>query len=159
MWTGPVHNLARRGQPVSLGSDFPGPGSHTWRPRRELLVVGCAAVIGVLGWVLLLAVNPMDRVVGVVIAVILGAATAWAWRRRLVGGPRGLLIGGFGGARLVPWSQVRGLDAARSQRLGIASTTIEIDLVDDDLLVFGRIDLGADPVDVLAALRAFAART
>jgi len=31
--------------------------------------------------------------------------------------------------------------------------------VDDDLLVFGRIDLGADPVDVLAALRAFAART
>jgi hypothetical protein len=55
----------------------------------------------------------------------------------------------------VPWSQVRGLDAARSQRLGIASTTIEIDLVDDDLLVFGRIDLGADPVDVLAELRAF----
>jgi len=141
---------------VSLGSDFPGPGSHTWRPRRELLAVGCAAVIAVLAWVLLLAVDPMDRVVGVVIAVIVGAATAWAWRRRLVGGPRGLLVGGIGGARLVPWSQVRGLDAARTQRLGIASTTIEIDLVDDDLLVFGRIDLGADPVDVLSALRAFA---
>ena len=141
---------------MSLGSDFPGPGSHTWRPRRELLAVGCAAVIAVLAWVLLLAVDPMDRVVGVVIAVIVGAATAWAWRRRLVGGPRGLLVGGIGGARLVPWSQVRGLDAARSQRLGIASTTIEIDLVDDDLLVFGRIDLGADPVDVLSALRAFA---
>jgi len=143
---------------VSLGSDFPGPGSHTWRPRRELLAVGCAAVIAVLAWVLLLAVDPMDRVVGVVIAVIVGAATAWAWRRRLVGGPRGLLVGGIGGARLVPWSQVRGLDAARTQRLGIASTTIEIDLVDDDLLVFGRIDLGADPVDVLSALRAFAPR-
>ena len=156
MWTGPVHNLAGRGRPVSVGSDFPGPGSQTWRPRREFLVIGCAAVIGVLAWVLLLAVDPMDDVVGVVIAVILGAATAWAWRRRLVGGPRGLLIGGVGGARLVPWSQVRGLEAARSQRLGIASTTIEIDLLDDDLLVFGRIDLGADPVDVLAALRAFA---
>jgi hypothetical protein len=120
-----------------------------------LLLVGCAAVLGVLAWVLLLAVDPMDRAVGVVIAVIVGVATGWAWRRRLVGGPRGLLIGGFGGTRLVPWSQVRGLDAARSQRLGIASTTIEIDLVDDDLLVFGRIDLGADPVDVLAELRAF----
>jgi hypothetical protein len=56
---------------------------------------------------------------------------------------------------LVPWSQVRGLAAARSQRLGIATTTIEIDLVDDDLLVFGRTDLGVDPVEVLAALRAF----
>jgi hypothetical protein len=123
-----------------------------------LLVVGCAAVVGVLAWVLLLAVDPMDRVVGVVIAVIVAAATAWASRRRLVGGPRGLLIGGIGGARMVPWSQVRGLDAARSQRLGIASTTIEIDLVDDDLLVFGRIDLGADPVEVLNALRAFAPR-
>ena len=143
---------------MSLGSDFPGPGSHTWRPRRELLAVGCAAVIAVLAWVLLLAADPMDRVVGVVIAVIVGAATGWSWRRRLVGGPRGLLVGGIGGARLVPWSQVRGLDAARTQRLGIASTTIEIDLVDDDLLVFGRIDLGADPVDVLSALRAFAPR-
>ena len=156
MWTSPVHNLPEAGLAVSLGSDFPGPGSRTWRPRRELLVIGCAAALGVCAWVLLLATDALDRVVGVVVAAILAAATAWAWRRRLVGGPRGLLIGGFGGSRLVPWSQVRGLDAARSQRLGIASTTIEIDLVDDDLLVFGRTDLGADPIDVLADLRAFA---
>jgi hypothetical protein len=27
--------------------------------------------------------------------------------------------------------------------------------MDDDLLVFGRTDLGADPIEVLAALRAF----
>jgi hypothetical protein len=127
----------------------------TWRPRRELLAVGCAAVAAVLGWVLLLAVDPMDRAVGVVIAAVVAVATGWAWRRRLVGGPRGLLIGGFGGVRLVPWSQVRSLDAAHNQRLGIATTTIEIDLVDDDLLVFGRTDLGADPMDVLAALRVF----
>jgi hypothetical protein len=155
MWTSPVHNPGRRGGVMSLGSDFPGPGSLTWRPRRELLAVGCAAVVAVVAWVLLLATDPMDRVVGVVIAAIVAAATVWAWRRRLLGGPRGLLIGGVGGARLVPWSQVRGLDAARSQRLGIASTTIEIDLMDDDLLVFGRTDLGADPIEVLAALRAF----
>jgi hypothetical protein len=112
-------------------------------------------VAAVLGWVLLLATDPLDRVVGVFIAAVIAAATAWASRRRLVGGPRGLLVGGLGGARLVPWSQVRGLAAARSQRLGIATTTIEIDLVDDDLLVFGRTDLGVDPVEVLAALRAF----
>ncbi len=155
MWTSAVHNLAGQHSSVSLGSDFPGPGSRTWRPRRELLALGCAAVAAVLGWVWLLAVDPLDRVVGVVIAAIVAVATAWAWRRRLIGGPRGLLIGGFGGARLVPWSQVRGLDAARSQRLGIATTTIEIDLMDDDLLVFGRTDLGTDPVEVLAALRAF----
>jgi hypothetical protein len=155
MWTSPVHNPVPQGRSVSLGSDFPGPGSRTWRPRRELLAVGCAAVAAVLCWVLLLANGPMDRVVGVVIAAIVAGATVWAWRRRLIGGPRGLLIGGISGARLVPWSQVRGLDAARSQRLGIATTTIEIDLMDDDLLVFGRTDLGADPAEVLAALRAF----
>ena len=54
----------------------------------------------------------------------------------------------------MPWSQVREPGTRRgTSRLGLASTTIEIDLVDDDLLVFGRTDLGADPADVLAALR------
>ena len=46
-----------------------------------------------------------------------------------------------------------GLHAATSRRLGLTSTTIEIDLVDDDLLVFGRTDLGVDTADALAALQ------
>ena len=156
MWTGPVYNPAGREHTVSQGSDFPGPGSRTWRPRRELVAVGCTAVAVVLIWVLVLAAGPLDRVVGVVIALVLAVATAWAWRRGLTGGPRGLLISGLRVARLVPWSQVRSLDVARSGRLGISSTTIEVDLADDELLVFGRTDLGADPAEVLAVLRAFA---
>jgi hypothetical protein len=30
----------------------------------------------------------------------------------------------------------------------MGSVTLEIDLVDDDLLLFGRVDLGTDPADV-----------
>jgi hypothetical protein len=112
---------------------------------------GAAAI-----WVVLTS-NPMDLVVGVVIALVLAILAIAGWRRRLIGGPRGLLICGFGGRRMVPWSQVRRIDTATSRRFGLASTTIEVDLIDDDLLIFGRTDLGTDPDEVLAALREFAA--
>lgn len=95
----------------------------------------------------------MDLVVGVVIAVVLATISVAGWRRRVIGGPRGLLICTVSGQRMVPWSQVRAMDSVTNSRLGLTNTTIEIDLVDDDLLVFGRTDLGADPADVLATLR------
>ena len=106
-------------------------------------------------WVVLTS-NPMDLVVGVVLTVVLAALAVAGWRRRVIGGPRGLLICGFGSRRIVPWSQIRRIDTATSRRFGLASTTIEVDLLDDDLLIFGRTDLGADPADVLAVLREFA---
>ena len=34
----------------------------------------------------------------------------------------------------------------------MGSATLEIDLVDEELLLFGRLELGADPADVAAAL-------
>ena len=107
---------------------------------------------------MVLTSDPMDLVVGVVIAVVAAVLAVAGWRRRVVGGPRGLLICGFGGRRMIPWSQVRRMDTATSRRLGLASTTIEVDLIDDDLLIFGRTDLGADPEDVLAVLLEFAPR-
>ncbi len=145
----------RAGEPVTAGSDFPGPGSQTWRPKPMLVALAAAAAVAAAVWVVLTS-DPMDLVVGVVIAVILVVLAVAGWRRRVIGGPRGLLICGFGGRRMVPWSQVRGIDTATSRRFGLASTTIEVDLIDDDLLIFGRTDLGADPEVVLAVLRDFA---
>ena len=72
------------------------------------------------------------------------------WRRRLVGGPRGLLVTGFDRPAVGARGRRCAPSAAPDRATGIASTTMEIDLVDDDLLVFGRIDLGADPADVAA---------
>jgi hypothetical protein len=120
-----------------------------------LIVLAAVAAAAAACWVVLTS-NPMDLVVGVVITVVLAVLAVAGWRRRVVGGPRGLLICGFGGRRMVPWSQIRRIDTATSRRFGLASTTIEVDLLDDDLLIFGRTDLGADPADVLAVLREFA---
>ena len=137
---------------MTLGSDFPGPGSRTWRPSPVLIALGVVAACAAVVWVVFTS-NPMDLVVGVVIAVVLAVVSVTGSRRRLTAGPRGLLVTRFGGQQLVPWSQVHAIRSATSSRLGLANTTLEIDLVDEDLLVFGRTDLGADPTEVLAALR------
>ena len=154
MWTGAVDRIGA-GAGVTLGSDFPGPGSTTWRPRPVLLALGGAAEVAAAVWVVL-SNSPLDLLVGVVIAIVLGIVLVAGWRRRLVGGPRGLLICGIAGQRIVPWSQVRAVQPATSSRFGLTNTSIEVDLLDDDLLVFGRADLGTDPAEVLAALRKWA---
>ncbi|MET0865659.1 MAG: PH domain-containing protein [Nakamurella sp.] len=137
---------------MTAGVDFPGPDAETFRPRPVLLGLLIIAALALLGWAFY-AAGPMDAVVAVVIAIILTTVAAVGWRRRLTVGPRGLLIGGIGGLRIVPWSEVVGLHLATSSRLGLTSTTIEIDLIDDDLLIFGRTDLGVDVADALVSLQ------
>ena len=141
------------GQPptalVTIGSDFPGPGARTWRPPTTL-IVGLVVLAGAAGVGAGLLADPMDRLVTGAVGLVLLAVAAFAWRRRLVGGPRGLLIGGLTGARIVPWSTVRTIQCGRTRRMGAA--TLEIELIDDELVVFGRFELGADPGTVHAAL-------
>lgn len=155
MWTGPVDISG--GPSVTLGSDFPGPGSLIWRPRPALVIASAVAAVAAVVWVVMTN-SAMDRVAGAVIAVVLAALSVVGLRRRLVGGPRGLLVCGVSTRRIVPWSQVRTLASATSSRFGVTTTTIEIDLVDDDLIVLGRTDLGVDPDEVLAALREWSPR-
>jgi len=52
------------------------------------------------------------------------------------------------------WDQIEGISADVRERLGIRSTTLEID-AGDRLLVFSRRALGADPAHVADVLRAF----
>jgi hypothetical protein len=137
---------------MTAGSDFPGAGARTFRPQPALLVVLVVAALAVLGWAIWSA-GALDRVVAIGTALALVVVAVIGWRRRLTVGPRGLLVGSLSGARIVPWSDVVGLHAATSRRLGLTSTTIEIDLVDEDLLVFGRTDLGVDVAVALAALQ------
>ena len=113
MWTAPVDNPLDAAD-GDLGSDFPGPArgpggpdarhSSAWlRGRRWRARLGGAA-----------AADPMDRVVGVVIARGAGGRG----RRRLAA-PAGRRAraacwsAASAGSRLVPWSQVRAMDAAR----------------------------------------------
>lgn len=148
MWTGPVDNTAP-GPRVTSGTDFPGPGSRTWRPAVPLLAgLLLFAALAIAGALLLPA--SLDRVVAGTTGLVLLALAVVAGRRRLVGGPRGLLVCGVTGARLVPWSTVRGIECGKTKRMG--SATLEIDLVDDELILFGRFELGTDPADVAAEL-------
>lgn len=134
---------------VTGRTDFPGAGSRTWRPPAAL--IGGACLLAGLAFVgTALPRDPLDRVVSGLVGVLLLAVALLGWRRRVVGGPRGLLIGGLTGRRIVPWSMVRSVKCGRTKRMG--SAMLEIDLVDDELIMFGRIELGTDPADVAAVL-------
>ena len=144
------------GDPVD-GTDFPGPGAQSWRTLSGLVVgLIVLAVVGGVGAVL--QHDPIDRAVSALLAGTLLLLALAGGRRRLVGGPRGVLVVGLTRARVIPWSTVRRVAAGRNRRLG--SATLEIDLEDDELLLFSRIELGTDPTDVSAALsRWFADRS
>jgi hypothetical protein len=150
MWTSPVH----KARPVIRGSDFPGDGARSWRPVSVLLVIGATVSLAAIAWAVLTS-QPLDRLVAITVAAVFAAVTVVGYRRRLIAGPRGLLVHGIGSPRILPWSQIRSIRSARSAHLGISSATLEIDTVDDELLVFSRIDLGADPAEVLAAVSAW----
>src|SRR6476620_7113967 len=59
MWTGPVDSVLG-GRRMIIGSDFPGPGSRTWRPSPVLIALGVVAACAAVVWVVFRS-NPMDR--------------------------------------------------------------------------------------------------
>ncbi len=117
-----------------------------------LLAAGVLAAVAVGCWGALSA-SPQERLASGAICLVLLTLTFAGYRRRLVAGPGGLLIRGLTGTRTVQWWQVRSLTEGTNRRLGAGSTTIEVDLHDDDLLIFGRTDLGTDPTEVLPELQ------
>jgi len=74
-------------------------------------------------------------------------------RHRLTAGPAGLIIQGPVAARTISWQQVRAITAPTRQRRGLASTSLEIDLDDDGLILLGKTELGCDPIEVAEQLR------
>ena len=144
---------------VNDGSD-PGSGD-AWSPPAALVGIAWAGAAVAAGWALLIGT---DDVPGLLLAVVAtaGLAVAAAYgtraRPRLRVADDGVTVGNLGGMRHIPWSRVRDVQARAVRRLGRDSTMLELDVVDADgterLLVFGRLDLGDDPVDVAAAVRA-----
>jgi hypothetical protein len=124
-------------------------------------------------WTVLVA-GTADRpalLLAVVAALGLGFAAVYGTRAR----PRlrvdaaGLAVGGLGGPRRYAWSRVGNVRVLTVRRLGRTTTLLEVDVLDADadgdpdgperLLVFGRLDLDADPDEVAAVVRAVRERS
>ena len=133
----------------------------TWSPSAGLVGVAWTGAVAAAAWCtqligtadvpgLLLAAA---ATVGLVVAALYGTRA----RPRLRADADGVAVRGLT-TRTVPWSQIRDVRAQAVRRWGRDSTMLELDVVEPDgterLLVFGRLDLGDDPVDVADAVRA-----
>ena len=124
-----------------------------WGPRPGAFVFGGVLLaVGVL-W-MVVAGNFGDRIVAGAVMIVVAAAmiVGWRMRDRLRASVDGIVVGSVSGSRRIPWSRVRRMEVVGRKRLGTVNHSLEIDLDDDELLVFGRMDLGQDPAEVAAEL-------
>lgn len=134
-----------------------------WSPAPALVVAVWVSAAAAAVWTAALLLTGADAP-GTLIAVVTASGLAiWAFwatraRPRLLADPDGVTVRGFGAPRHHPWPLVQDVRIVRTRRLGRESSLLEIDTVRADgteqLLLFGRLDLAADPEDVLPVLLA-----
>lgn len=132
-----------------------------WGPTGGLVAVLWTGGAAAVAWCALLVASGGDPpgllIAGAAAVGLLAAALhATRARPRLRADADGLTVGGLLRPRHHPWPLVRGVRLVPARRLGRDSTLLEIDTATADggerLLLFGRLDLGADPRDVAPRL-------
>ena len=151
--------------------DGSGPGEDgsagaSWSPSAALVALAWVGAAAAGAWCALVA-GTGDRA-GLLLAAVAAAGLALAAlhgtraRPRLRVDAAGVAVGGLTGVRRYPWARVGAVRVLPVRRLGRTTTLLEIDVREPDggpdgterLLVFGRLDLDADPDDVAAVVRA-----
>jgi hypothetical protein len=138
-------------------------GVREWSPAAGL--VGCAWVgaAAAVAWCVATwraGSDPAGLLLAGIAAVgLLGAAVFGSLARpRLRVDADGVTVGGLFRSRHHPWPLVQDVRVLRVRRFGRQTSLLELDTVDangnERLLVFGRLDLAADPEDVAVELRA-----
>jgi hypothetical protein len=144
-------------------SDHAGPGVREWSPAAGLVGLAWVLAAAAALWCAALWWSGSDPAGGLLAAVAaLGVAFAALFgtraRPRLRADADGVTVRGIVGCRHHPWPFVTDVRVLRVRRLGRESSLLAIDTVAADgterLLVFGRLDLGADPEDVAPELLA-----
>ncbi|AEA22388.1 hypothetical protein Psed_0111 [Pseudonocardia dioxanivorans CB1190] len=156
-------------------AESPGPDgespARSWSPQAGLVVLAWIGAAGAGAWLAVLVVthgDPAGRLFAAVLGLVLLVGAVWGTRARprLAVGPEGLTVrGGFSRSRTHPWGQVTDVRVLQTRRFGRTVATLAVDVRDESgpgadpdaaerLLVFGRLDLGADPVDVAATVLA-----
>jgi Bacterial PH domain len=134
-----------------------------WSPAAGLVVCGWIATVATIGWCVALWVgdgDPAGRLIAGVAAVGIGLASLFGScaRPRLRADADGLTVGGMWRTRHHPWPLVQGVRVLRVRRFGRETSLLEVDTLTaagaEQLHVFGRLDLAADPEDVAPQLLA-----
>jgi Bacterial PH domain len=153
--------------------DDPDDGAHprAWAAPVGAVVLGLVAAVGLAAWAVAVSDPPGRLLVGIAALALAGASLVGAIARpRLRADDEGLVLRGALGARHWPWERVDAVRVVRMRRMGLPAAYVEVDARDaghggdDDatteggpgrerLLVLGRLELGADPVDVAEALQ------
>jgi hypothetical protein len=133
-----------------------------WSPAPGLVALAWLGALAAVAWCLLLApdgTDPAGRlIVGVAaVALLVAAVSGTVARPRLAAGADGLAVRSLAGTRRYPWPQVHRIRVLHTRRFGRVTSLLAVDVRGDEpdderLIVFGRLDLGADPEDVAAAL-------
>ena len=144
-------------------SDLPSAGVREWSPAVGLVVLAWLLAAAAAIWCAALWWTGSDPAGGL-LAAVLALAAGWAAlfgtraRPRLRADPDGLTVKGLLRSHHHPWPFVTDVRVLRVRRLGRESSLLEVDTINADgaerLLVFGRLDLAADPEDVAPQLRA-----
>lgn len=132
-----------------------------WSPSLGLVVLAWIGAAAAAGWCVALWISgadPAGRLISVIAAAGLAIIAAFGSRARprLRADSDGLTVGGLLRTRYHPWPTVADVRVLRVRRWGRTSSLLEVDTVAADgqehLLVFGRLDLDADPEDVAPRL-------
>jgi nitrogen fixation protein FixH len=126
-----------------------------FRPDRRytaLAGVGCVAAVVVLT----LSGDPAGRLLAAIalFGLAVFVATDVVFAPRLVVSGAGIVVNSPFTRAALAWSEVERVSADRRSRLGLTSTTLEID-AGSVLAVLSRRALGADPAEVAALVEAF----
>lgn len=152
------------GDPESAGDAHELP-ARSWSTPTGLVVVAWLCTAAAASWLIMMLVTHSDPTGSLLAAVAtLGLLVASVWssraRPRLAVSPDGIDVRGLLHHRTYPWPTVTDIRVIQARRLGRETYLLGVDVRDDTaldgerLLVFGRLDLGADPVDVAATVMA-----
>ncbi len=125
---------------------------HSWGPAPLLSWISGALGAAALVW-FVFDRDSENRLVAAALVVVAGlvAASLAVVRRRVTATPVGLRVREVFGSRTIPWSGIRSISATAGGRLG--NPRLEVDLDDDALLIFSRLELGEDPEAVARVLQ------
>jgi Bacterial PH domain len=128
----------------------------SWAPHPGLVAIGWVLAAGAGAWAVLIDDAPGRILLGVAAIVLaLGGLFGTVARPRLAADAGGITVRSLTGRRHWNWADVT-VRLVHTHRLGRDVPSVELD-AEDDLVVLGRLDLNADPADVIDAIDALRA--